>query len=254
MRLRALLVEDNTFNQRVGVQKLTKLGHDVTVVAGGTEALAAMAVARFDVVFMDLHMRDMDGLEATRRIREREAVTGRHTPVIAMTARAMKEDRDLCLASGMDGFVSKPIRDADLLRAIQAAAPVPPSGGIPIEPRGNAGPPPPDASKWLARVGGNAKLLGELVTTFRSDCPLLLAEIEGSIRENNPGDLCRAAHTLKSMLLFFEAATASEAALRLETMGRDADLTASPETFAELSAEVERLLPELALFPGAGLS
>ena len=65
---------------------------------------------------MDLHMRDMDGLKATRRIRDREAGTGKHTPVIAMTARAMKEDRELCFASGMDGFVSKPIRDADLLR------------------------------------------------------------------------------------------------------------------------------------------
>ena len=114
-----LLVDDNAFNQKVAVQKLTKLGHDVTVVAERVEA-SAMEIARFDLVFMDLHMRDMDGIEATRRIRKREDGTGRHTPVIAMTARAMKEDRDLCLASGMDGFVSKPIRDADLLRAIQA--------------------------------------------------------------------------------------------------------------------------------------
>ena len=115
-RLRALLVDDNVFNQKVGLQKLVKMGHEVTVVGSGTDALAALDCTRFDIVFMDLHMKDMDGLEATRRIREREAGTERHTPVIAMTARAMKEDRELCFASGMDGFVSKPIRDADLLR------------------------------------------------------------------------------------------------------------------------------------------
>ena len=148
------------------------MGHEVTVVSGGSEALAAMEDGRFDLVFMDLHMRDMDGLEATRRIREREAGTGRHTPIIAMTARAMKEDRDLCLASGMDGFVSKPIRDADLLRAIQAVAPAPDgrvAGPTASKPRARRT---RDPAKWLERVGGNEKLLDELVTAFRADCPL----------------------------------------------------------------------------------
>lgn len=251
-RLHTLLVDDNAFNQKVGVQKLTKMGHKVTVVSGGMEALAAMEAARFDIVFMDLHMRDIDGLEATRRIRQREAGTGVHTPVIAMTARAMKEDRDLCLASGMDDFVSKPIRDADLLRAIQAVAPRS-SCVVPIEPPRNAAPPSRDTTRWLERVGGNAKLLAELVTSFRADCPLLLAEIDDSILKNDPGTLCRAAHTLKSMLLFFEATTASEAAIRLETMGRNSDVSGSPETFAKLSVEVEGLLSELASLTGADL-
>jgi HPt (histidine-containing phosphotransfer) domain-containing protein len=211
-----------------------------------------MEVHEFDIVFMDIQMKDMDGLEATRRVREREAGTGRHTPVIAMTARAMKEDRDLCLASGMDGFVSKPIRDADLLRAIHEVAPKTTTARErPAVPGRVAGAPPADAAKWLERVGGNEKLLGELIASFQSDCPTLMGEIEGSIRGNDPVLLCRAAHTLKSILLFFEAAAASEDALRLELMGRTNELAGAPEAFARLSAGVDRLLHELASLPGA---
>jgi HPt (histidine-containing phosphotransfer) domain-containing protein len=88
--------------------------------------------------------------------------------------------------------------------------------------------------------------LAELVVAFRSDCPSLLAEIEASIGENKPGDLCRAAHTLKSMLRFFEATAASEAAFQLEKMGQNCDLAGSPEIFARLSTEVERLEFEFA--------
>jgi len=250
LRLRMLLVDDNLFNQKVGLQKLKKMGHEVTVASGGNEALAAMAAVHYDIVFMDLHMRDMDGLEATAKIREREAGTGRHTPIIAMTARAMKEDRDLCLASGMDGFVSKPIRDADLLRAILAVAPAH-SEDLTLELSDDDGAHHPDATRWLERVGGNAKLLGELLTAFRADCPLLLAEIDSSIRDRKPAELCRAAHTLKSMLLFFEATAASEAAFRLETLGKNADFTGAPEISALLSEEVERLLREFAVLPGS---
>ena len=252
VRLHTLLVDDNLFNQKVGLQKLKKMGHEVTVASGGNEALAALEAFPYDIVFMDLHMRDMDGLEATAKIRQREAGTGRHTPIIAMTARAMKEDRDLCLASGMDGFVGKPIRDADLLRAIQAVAPVP-SDDMPVDMSRDDDPHLPDTTRWLERVGGNAKLLGELLTAFRADCPLLLTEIESSIRDRQPAELCRAAHTLKSMLLFFEATAASEAALKLETLGRNAEFAGSPETFAKLSEEVERLLREFAVLPGSDM-
>ena len=253
-RLRALLVDDNIFNQKVGLQKLTKMGHEVTVVGSGTDALAALESIPFDVVFMDLHMKDMDGLEATRRIREREAGTGKHTPVIAMTARAMKEDRELCFASGMDGFVSKPIRDADLLRAIEAVVPAQSASQTLGDLDGSTRlAPTADVARWLNRLDGNAKLLSELVTTFRADCPVLLSEIDASIRENQAEELCLAAHTLKSILLFFEATNASDAALRLETMGRTRELAGASEVFSRLAVEVERLLESLATVPGVDL-
>jgi two-component system sensor histidine kinase/response regulator len=112
--LRVLVAEDNTVNQRLAVRMLEKRGHRVTVAGNGREALDALEKNIFDLVFMDVQMPEMDGLEATSGIREREKGTGRHQIVIAVTAHAMKGDREQCLASGMDDYLSKPIRPQDL--------------------------------------------------------------------------------------------------------------------------------------------
>jgi PAS domain S-box-containing protein len=116
--LRILLVEDNRVNQRFGVVLLAKRGHSVEVVANGQLALEALAVRPFDLVLMDVQMPEMDGFETTRRIRQREEGTQRRTPIIAVTAHAMKGDRERCLAAGMDGYVTKPMQSADLMRAV----------------------------------------------------------------------------------------------------------------------------------------
>jgi two-component system sensor histidine kinase/response regulator len=107
--LNILLAEDNLVNQKVATRLLEKRGHRVTLAATGEEALAALAQQSFDLVLMDVHMPGTDGIQATLRIREREKLTGLHQTVIAMTALAMKGDRDRCIASGMDGYLSKPI-------------------------------------------------------------------------------------------------------------------------------------------------
>ena len=107
--LRILLVEDNRVNQKIAIRLLEKRGHRATLAANGKEALEALAQASFDLVLMDVHMPDMDGIEATIAIREKEKSTGLHQPVVAMTALAMKGDRERCLAAGMDGYLSKPI-------------------------------------------------------------------------------------------------------------------------------------------------
>ena len=108
-RLKILLAEDNLVNQRVAVGLLSKRGHDVTVANNGLEALAALTGATFDLVLMDVQMPEMGGFEATAEIRRRERESGGHLPIIAMTAHAMAEDCDRCLAAGMDGYLSKPI-------------------------------------------------------------------------------------------------------------------------------------------------
>src|SRR5262249_45383831 len=108
--LRVLLAEDNAVNQRLAVRLLEKCGHTVTVVQDGTEALAALRRQTFDVVLMDIQMPHMDGLETTQAIRAREQDTGTHIPIVAMTAHAMQGDRERCLAAGMDGYVTKPLR------------------------------------------------------------------------------------------------------------------------------------------------
>jgi PAS domain S-box-containing protein len=119
--LRILLAEDNPVNQRVASYILQKAGHAVKPVGNGHEALVALEQENFDLVLMDVQMPEMGGFEATHAIRNTEAKTGRHLPIIAMTAHAMKGDRERCLQEGMDDYVSKPIQKAELFRAIEAA-------------------------------------------------------------------------------------------------------------------------------------
>jgi signal transduction histidine kinase/DNA-binding response OmpR family regulator len=117
-----LLAEDNLVNQRVVQRVLQKEGHDVVVVANGREAMEALRREAFDLVLMDVQMPEMDGIEATRAIRQTEALTKAHIPIVALTAHAMKSDQDRCVAAGMDGYISKPIQAADLLHMVETYA------------------------------------------------------------------------------------------------------------------------------------
>jgi PAS domain S-box-containing protein len=262
--LRILLAEDNLINQRLAVTLLRKQGHTVVVARDGREALAALGVqegaargAPFDVVLMDVQMPDMDGFQATAHIRAREQVTGRHMPIIAMTAYAMKGDRERCLEAGMDAYVAKPIQPAELLQRLADLVP----GAAPA-----AGPAPTsapaeqllDPSVALARVGGDAKLLGELVALFRQAYPGWLAEMRAAIAGQDAAALMRAAHTLKGSAGTFGAHSTFEAAARLEELGRDGDLGGAVEACAALAAILERLDPALAALagddgPGSGI-
>ncbi len=118
--LSVLLVEDNAVNRAVGVRFIERLGYTATAVEDGLKAIAALESAKFDLVLMDVQMPGMDGFETTRVIREREAHAGLHTPIIAMTAHALKGDRERCLAQGMDGYVAKPVTRQELGREIRA--------------------------------------------------------------------------------------------------------------------------------------
>ena len=118
-----LLAEDNLVNQKVACKLLERRGHDVTVVNNGVEALSALEQRAFDLILMDVQMPEMDGLEATRQIRGRERSTGIHVPILAMTAHAMKGDKERCLAAGMDGYISKPIQVQSLMQTIYTLVP-----------------------------------------------------------------------------------------------------------------------------------
>ena len=116
--LHILLAEDNSINQRLVIRLLEKLGHTVVVVNNGREAVEAHKAQRFDLVLTDIQMPEMGGIEATAHIREQERFSGSHTPIIAVTANGLNDDRKRCLAAGMDGYVTKPIQSAQLLNAI----------------------------------------------------------------------------------------------------------------------------------------
>jgi CheY-like chemotaxis protein len=242
--LRILLTEDNPVNQVLAVRLLEKRGHSVAVAGNGREALAALGRERFDVVLMDVQMPEMDGFETTAALRARERDAGTRVPVVAMTAYAMKGDKERCLAAGMDGYISKPLRPRDLFEAVEGL--VAADGG---------GEPPADGSEAafdpavaLARVGDDRALLKELIGLFLGECPRWLAAIREAIRQGDAGELRRAAHSIKGTVGTFGARAAFEAAQRLEAMGRDGNLAGAAEAADALEEAVRRLQPALAAF------
>ena len=121
-RLKVLLAEDNAVNQKLAIKILEKRGHLVSVVSNGQEAIDALKEEHFDLILMDVQMPELDGFEATGRIRNRETEEGGHIPIVAMTAHAMKGDRERCLAAGMDDYVSKPIKVSELFAVMERLA------------------------------------------------------------------------------------------------------------------------------------
>jgi PAS domain S-box-containing protein len=253
--LRILLAEDNPVNQKLAVSLLEKQGHAVTVASNGREALAALyppdsppdegGSRRFDVVLMDVQMPELDGLRTTKAIRERERVAGGHLPVIAMTAYALKGDRERCLEAGMDSYVSKPIRLTELVQAMQAVVPAPAADDVAS--RG-----PLDMTAALAGVMGDWQLLAKLAELFLAECPRWMTEMRAAVAGGDPPRLQLSAHTLKGGVATFTARAAYEAALRLEKMGRAGDLSAAPEALAALAQEIEHLRPALTALAGEG--
>ncbi len=246
--LRILLAEDNPVNQALAARLLEKRGHTVVVVGNGREALAALeksAFNGFDSVLMDVQMPGMDGFETTAAIREKEKGTGKHLPIVAMTAHAMKGDRERCLAAGMDGYVSKPIRAQELLQALEGllADPTEGSGGVPSEASSQEV---LDRAAVLVRVEGEAELLEEMTAMFLDDCPKLLCAIREAVGRCDAKALERAAHTLKGSVGNFAARAAVEASLRLEMIGRHGDLTQAKKALVILEEEIERLKLALA--------
>ncbi|HJY82170.1 MAG TPA: response regulator [Candidatus Binatia bacterium] len=269
-RLHILLAEDNAINQRVAVGMLEKRGHTVVVAGNGKEALAAAERESFDLILMDVQMPEMDGFEAARAIREKEerarsplspqsAVRSPqdpglrilepgllHIPIVAMTAHAMKGDRERCLEAGMDSYVSKPLQVQQLFEVIAGLVPSlaeaeadTPEQTAPTEPVF-------DRNAALERVEGNWELLQEIVGLFFDEIPRLLSAVQEPIARGDAKALERAAHTLKGAVGNFGAQGAFDAALRLEVMGRGRDLTNAAEVYAELEKEVARLERALA--------
>ena len=243
-KLQVLVAEDNQVNQLVATRIFEKLGHRVTVVNNGREPLAAVHAGKFDLIAMDVQMPEMDGLDATRAIRAVEKAVGTHIPIIAMTAHAMKGDRERCLAAGMDGYTSKPIRIRDLEQAIaQLIRPVN-SASVSV-PEAEQADDVIDHAALLAGVDGDRRLVRELIHLFLADCPQGLANIKDAIRCGDAEALGRAAHTLKGSVGNFARKSAFAAAQRLEIMGRDGNLDNAGKAFRTLESELARLTEEL---------
>jgi PAS domain S-box-containing protein len=242
--LRILLAEDNAVNRRIAVGMLEKRGHTVVVSANGKEALAALEAEGerpFDLIIMDVQMPEMDGIEATALIREKEKGNGRRIPIIALTAHAMKGDRDICINAGMDGYVSKPLRANELLAAMEQVVGLHPETTESAADRDIDKGKVFDREQTLAGVDGDMELLREVAGLFLVEYPKTMAEIRDAIDKGDPHGLNRAAHALKGSVGNFGARNAFDLALGLEMMGKNEDLSHGREAFALLAEEMERL-------------
>jgi CheY-like chemotaxis protein len=245
---RVLLAEDNAVNQLLAKMLLKRLGHEVIAVKTGKEALEMLQSEAFDVVLMDVQMPDMDGFEATRAIRMLEAAgkgfrrtAGSRLPIIAMTAHAMKGDRERCLECGMDGYVAKPIQASDLENALAAVSPGEPFAGDAASKAA-----PCELAGLLAVVGNRPERLHKLVQLFLHESAQLVGDMEQAIAANDADRLRSAAHSFKGAVAIFGFPAATSAAEELEALGGGRDLTKASELLGKLRAELERLRPALA--------
>jgi two-component system sensor histidine kinase/response regulator len=239
--MRILLAEDSLVNQKLAVALLEKYGHSVCVANNGREALAALESQGFDLVLMDVQMPEMDGYEATALIREREKRTGEHVLIVAMTAHAMQGDRQRCLDAGMDEYVSKPIRVAQLFDTIKSVCREREDSEKSSDSTGGA-------QYWtqaLDAVGGDHDLLKVLTESVVDEAPRMMDAVRRSVRDRDPDGLQSAAHTLKGAIRYFGNSEAFTEAIRLEEMGQDGNLEEAPGLLARLEVEIESLVSAL---------
>jgi signal transduction histidine kinase/DNA-binding response OmpR family regulator len=262
--LRILVAEDNVINQQVALSFLNRLGYRADVVANGVEVLSSLNRQPYDVVLMDVQMPEMDGLEATRRIRKlspSKFAAKAQPRIIAMTANALREDCEICLEAGMDDYVSKPVQVEALVRALNKCRPRTrraadiPAAFTPPALDASAAVVDPDALKQLrATLGSRAdEMLPGLVDRFYQDAERLLAEARHCLELGQDDNVRRAAHTLKSTSATFGALRLSALARNLEVLAGDQDLERAVDLIIQAEAEfarAKRALEEMRPFAG----
>jgi two-component system sensor histidine kinase/response regulator len=241
--LHVLVVEDNTVNQRVLSLQLERASHRVQVVGNGQEALDVLAREQFDLVLMDLQMPQMDGVRTTRLIRAREKAFGGHIAIIAVTANSLPQERQRCLAAGMDDYLIKPIRAAELYAAI---ARVKGTAMSSVDASGT-----PSAVGWqgaLQAMGFSPPARSRLAQAFVGEVPGRMERLRQALQTGDAAGVQMAAHALKGTLSVFAAANAVTAAATLEELGRRQELSEAAGPLAALESDVQRLLGELIEF------
>jgi two-component system, sensor histidine kinase and response regulator len=264
-RLRILVAEDNHVNRQLALRLLESAGHEVTLATNGREAVEACCAGNFDTILMDIQMPELDGLEATAEIRRQEQQTGKHVAIIAMTAHAMRGDRERCIAGGMDGYVGKPISRGELMAAIAQHVPgarltssagaahssrvredVRAAAGGEVQAEARA----LDAAAVLERVGGDKQLLGELCEIFVAELPRMMGTVSAALEGGDQALVYHAVHALKGAVGVFCAEAASRVICEMEDDARRGDLSLAARKFMALKIEMEKLEPDVASLSG----
>ena len=249
--LNILVAEDHPINQTLMVEILKERGHAFSIANNGLEVLKMLEQQTFDVILMDGQMPEMDGYQATAEIRRREASTGKHIRIIAVTANAMKQDREICLAAGMDDYISKPIDPDLLLEKLEMQLDTTPYV-LQADPKAEL----PAVDKTfdldgaLKRARGKPALLKQMVELFLRDLSGTLAAVQEAVDEKNPEGLVRSAHRLRGAAMTLGAEALVQAAVMLESAGKSGCLDSAPAAMRELHARASELVTEMNKFIG----
>lgn len=242
-----LLAEDNPVNQKLTIRMLEKRGHRVDLAENGRIAVEMYEAQAYDLILMDVMMPEMDGLESTSAIRELENRNGRHIPIVALTANAMKGDRERCLEYGMDDYLSKPIRPADLYEAVEKfmEPDATPSDASTSNAAGGADAGQTevfDRPRMLERLGDDNELLEEILELFVVDAPSQMQNLEEAIATGEAELVTRHAHTLKGQAANIAANKMREASYAVEQAGKSGDIGKATELLPEMRSTFDELL------------
>jgi len=241
-KLRVLLAEDNSVNQLLATRLLEKRGHFVKVTGNGREALDALTHDQYDLILMDVQMPEMDGIEATKALREMEKESGNHQPVVALTALVIKGDRERCIAAGMDAYLSKPIRQLELdeiLDSVSANLPALQSSETPqIDPVDGW----VDEADLMERIGNDLEFLSELTELFQREYPIQLSAARTALAKDDADGLMRAGHTLRGALANLGATIPCATASSIEEMAARRELSKAGKALDQLERELGNVL------------
>ncbi|MGA2503593.1 MAG: response regulator [Anaerolineales bacterium] len=259
--LRVLVAEDNPINQKLAAILLNKAGYSVDAVDNGLEVVERAKEGKYNAILMDVQMPEMDGFEATRRIREWEGGSQQRIPIIAMTAHAMKGDRGRCLAAGMDDYVPKPLdlrillgvlerwldtseaEESQPVRTEETSTPATQFITIPVEPSLPLSDElPMDVERALERFGNDRPFLYEMSREYVAGFPERIKDLQTALEAHNANDFSRHAHNLKGVSANFSAVPVTNLCAEMEALGRQDDLTSAPDLLARLEVEKDRLI------------
>jgi two-component system, sensor histidine kinase and response regulator len=261
---RILLAEDNPINQKLAVILLSKAGYSVEAVENGLQVIEKAKEGKYNAILMDVQMPEMDGFDATQHIREWESSRHRHVPIIAMTAHAMKGDRERCIEAGMDDYVSKPLEIPILLGVLDRWLNLQKTEETQSVPKGEANPTAPllslarsepiveaaeapvmDIERALERFGGDRAFLIEMSRDYVAGLPERIKDLRSALEIHKANDLSRLAHNLKGVSANFSAGPLTKISAELEALGQQDDLASAPELLTHLETEAERLIEYL---------
>jgi CheY-like chemotaxis protein/HPt (histidine-containing phosphotransfer) domain-containing protein len=241
-RIRILLAEDNMINQELALAILEKVGYRADGVANGKEVLSALGKVPYDLILMDVQMPEMDGFEATGAIRRKERESGKHIPIIAMTAHAMKGDRERCLEAGMDDYLTKPIQPQSLIEAIGRWV----DNGVLKEPEVALIKPSEasevfDKSGFLERLGGDESLFRKLLSMFLDEAPIQIERMQQHLKDEDLAGVQLGAHSLKGVAMSIGGNALQKVASEIEVAARNRELDRARGLVPKLQKEFERL-------------